>query len=50
MLQQPVVTLTSEERTTLETFIHRDKANARTLTRARILLNSADGGVQQPCG
>lgn len=43
MPQQPVVTLTSEERTTLETFIHRGKANARTLTRAHILLKSAEG-------
>ena len=41
--QQPVVTLTGEERTTLETFVHRGKANARTLTCARILLKSADG-------
>jgi transposase len=43
MPQQPAVTLTSEERTTLETFVHRGKANARTLTRARILLKSAEG-------
>jgi transposase len=43
MPQQPAVTLTSEERATLETFVHRGKANARTLTRARILLKSADG-------
>jgi transposase len=43
MSQQPVVTLTSEERRLLETFVHRGKANARTLTRARILLKSADG-------
>src|SRR5260370_27961177 len=43
MPQQPAVTLTKEERTTLETFVHRGKANARTLTRARILLKSADG-------
>ncbi|HLX58439.1 MAG TPA: helix-turn-helix domain-containing protein [Ktedonobacteraceae bacterium] len=43
MPQHPPVTLTSEERTTLETFVHRGKANARTLTRARILLKSADG-------
>jgi Winged helix-turn helix len=43
MLQQPAVTLTEEERRTLETFVHRGKANARTLTRARILLKSADG-------
>jgi len=43
MPQQPAVSLTDEERTTLETFVHRGKANARTLTRARILLKSADG-------
>ena len=43
MPQQPAVTLTSEERSILETFVHRGKANARTLTRARILLKSADG-------
>jgi Homeodomain-like domain-containing protein len=43
MHQQPAVTLTGEERTTLETFVHRGKANARTFTRARILLKSADG-------
>ena len=43
MSQQPVMTLTSEERRILETFVHRGKANARTLTRAHILLKSADG-------
>src|SRR5258708_32855770 len=43
MAQQPAVTLTEEERTTLETFVHRGKANARTLTRARILLKSGEG-------
>ena len=43
MPQQPAVTLTGEEQTTLETFVHRGKANARTLTRARILLKSAEG-------
>jgi transposase len=43
MSQQPAVTLTNDERTILETFVHRGKANARTLTRARILLKSADG-------
>ena len=43
MPQQPAVTLSREERTTLETFVHRGKANARTLTRARILLKSAEG-------
>jgi transposase len=43
MPRQPAVTLTSEEQTTLEVFVHRGKANTRTLTRARILLKSADG-------
>src|SRR5260370_42073859 len=43
MPQQPAVILTADERTTLETFVHRGKANARTITRARILLKSADG-------
>ncbi len=43
MPHQPALTLTDEERTTLESFVHRGKANARTLTRARILLKSADG-------
>ncbi len=43
MPQQPVVTLTDEERMTLETFVHRGKANAHTLTRARILPKSAKG-------
>lgn len=45
MSHQPAITLSSEERTTLETFVHRGKANARTLTRARILLKSAEGGA-----
>jgi transposase len=43
MPQQPAVTLTEEERITLESFVHRGKTNVRTLTRARILLKSADG-------
>jgi transposase len=43
MTQQPTVTLTSEERETLEGFVHRGHANARTVTRARILLKSAEG-------
>ena len=43
MPQQPAVTLSREELTTLESFVHRGKANARTITRARILLKSADG-------
>jgi len=43
MPHQPAVTLPEEERRTLESFVHRGKANARTITRARILLKSADG-------
>jgi transposase len=43
MSQPPTVILTEEERRTLESFVHRGKANARTLTRARILLKSAEG-------
>ncbi len=43
MPRQPAVTLTADERTTLETFVHRGKANARILTRAHILLKSAEG-------
>ena len=43
MPHQPAITFSKEERTTLESFVHRGKANARTLTRARILLKSADG-------
>jgi len=37
------VTLTEEEHRTLESFVHRGKANARNITRARILLKSTDG-------
>ena len=37
------MTLTDDERTKLETVVHRGKANVRTLTRARLLLKSADG-------
>ncbi len=43
MPHPPSVTLTQEERAALERFVHRGKANARTLTRARILLKSAEG-------
>ena len=43
MPRPPAVTLSEEEQRTLETFVHRGKANARTLTRARILLKSAEG-------
>jgi transposase len=40
--QQPIV-LTDEQRHTVHTFLHRGQAKARILTRARILLSSADG-------
>lgn len=40
MPRQPVVTLTGEAPTTLETFVHRGKAHV--LPRARMLLNAAD--------
>ena len=43
MTQQLAVTLTEEERRTLESFVHRSKVSARTLTRACILLKAADG-------
>ncbi len=42
MPQQSPVTLTNEELETLENVVHRGKANARTLTRARKLLKSAE--------
>lgn len=43
MPHQPIVTLTDDERATLEGCVHRGRANARTVTRARILLKSAEG-------
>lgn len=43
MPRPPAVTLTEEERTTFEAFVHRGKASARHVTRARILLKSAEG-------
>src|SRR5260370_23118680 len=43
MSQQPAVAVTGEGSRALETFMHRGKANAGTLTRAHILLKSADG-------
>jgi hypothetical protein len=49
MPHQPAVTLSNEERMTLETFVHRGKANARTITRARILLKSAEGWSRRRC-
>lgn len=43
MNKKYTVTLTADEREHLEMFVHRGKANARTLTRARILLRADDG-------
>ena len=38
-----MINLEDQERTTIEGFIRRGKANARTITRAHILLKSAEG-------
>ncbi len=43
MLFPSTVRLTCEEQATLDAMVHRGQANARTMTRARILLKSADG-------
>lgn len=41
------VTLSESERASLYTFIHTGKANARTFTRARVLLKAAEGWTDQ---
>src|SRR6266571_1873446 len=41
-MRQPI-SLTEEERKHLHVFVHRGKANARTLTRARVLLKAEEG-------
>ncbi len=41
------VTLSESERASLHTFIHAGKANARTFTRARVLLKAAEGWTDQ---
>jgi len=41
------VTLPESERASLQTFIHAGKANARTFTRARVLLKAAEGWTDQ---
>src|SRR5215471_12161964 len=38
-----LISLTDEERQHLQVFLHRGKANARTLTRARVLLKVDEG-------
>jgi transposase len=45
-MRQPV-SLTEEERQLLHMFVHRGKANARTLTRARVLLKVDEGWKDQ---
>src|SRR5947199_7271782 len=41
------VTLSESERASLQTFIHAGIANARTFTRARVLLKAAEGWTDQ---
>lgn len=44
MIQHPIpVTLSEQDRASLQTFIHAGKANARSFTRAHALLKAADG-------
>jgi transposase len=43
MKQAILIQLSEDERTHLQVFVRRGKANARTLTRARILLKCAEG-------
>ncbi len=45
-MRQPI-SLTEEERKYLQSFVHRGKANARTVTRARVLLKVAEGWKDQ---
>jgi transposase len=45
-MRQPI-SLTEEERQHLHLFVHRGKANARTLTRARVLLKVDEGWKDQ---
>ena len=41
-MKHPIaVTLSDSEQASLQTFIHAGKANARTFTRARVLLKAA---------
>ena len=44
---KPPISLTNEERQHLYVFVHRGKANARTLTRARVLLKVDEGWKDQ---
>src|ERR1700694_1361628 len=47
-MKHPIpIPLTESERASLHTFIHAGKANARTFTRARVLLKAAEGWTEQ---
>jgi transposase len=42
----PSVSLSETDRASLQTFVHRGRANARTLTRARLLLKLSEGWTE----
>ncbi|EFH86786.1 transposase [Ktedonobacter racemifer DSM 44963] len=47
-MKHPIpVALSESDRASLQTFIHAGKANARTFTRARVLLKAAEGWTDQ---
>src|SRR5437588_10905856 len=47
-MKHPIpVTLSQSDQASLQTFIHAGKANARTFTRARVLLKAAEGWTEQ---
>src|SRR5437588_11295579 len=47
-MKHPIaITLSETDRASLQTFIHAGKANARTFTRARVLLKAAEGWTDQ---
>ena len=47
-MKHPIpVTLSESDRASLHTFIHAGKANARTFSRARVLLKAAEGWTDQ---
>ena len=46
LLSSPSLTLSETDQAALQTFVHRGRANARTLTRARILLKLAEGWTE----
>src|SRR5213594_3546011 len=47
-MKHPIpITLSETDRASLQTFIHAGKANARTFTRARVLLKAAEGWTDE---